>query len=833
MAARRPSFTLYSVPRSPAFFPRSSYLKAKSRALAVTCAFAILLGSAAISGAVQAQGSAEMSAPREYAIGPNALSDVLAEFAAMAGVQLVFEPGMLAGLKSPGLQGDYGIEEGFSRLLEGSGYLLVAEGHRSYSLRAISDGTRTLAPVSVTGTAPSRSGKPPVAYAGGQVATGGRLGMLGDTDFMNAPFSITSYTSQRLEGQQARSLADVVDDDPSVQVGSRGRGTNTSGGDALYIRGFLVRNQDVSLKGLYGVLPRNTIAMEAAERVEIIKGPNALLNGASPWGSVGGGINVVPKRATDAPLTRVKGIYRSDAQFGTHLDVGRRFGEENRFGVRFNGAYMDGDTAVQDQESTLGLVTLGVDYRGDRLRLSGDLGYQQDRTDGGSGFGSGLQITEGTSVPDAIDPGKRTAQSWERTENKDEYIALHGEYDLTPAVTLYGGAGGRNNTPYNLRTNHTLLDEETLASMPVYYPEYSDTRTVMSGLRGRFNTGAITHQLNVQTSMLWFEGGYLYEQGDIFLSDLENIGRIDRPDFSMSRHIPKSLERRLSSVAVSDTLGLLDEKVLLTLGARRQRVEVDNFSPDTGARTSSYDEARTTPAVGIAFLPWQNVTLYGNYIEGLGLGYTAPANAENAGEAFTPARTRQSEIGIKVDAGNLASTVSLFEIRQPSVVQRPGSAPGNVIYTEDGEQRNRGVEWQLFGQPTPALRLLGGVTYLQPILTSTQDGANDGNQAPGVSRWLATISTEWDVPSFSGLSVNTRVIHSSSQYGNATNTLKIPAWTRVDLGASYRLKTYPVTLRASIENIFDKDYWESYSGSGGRLRLAEPRSVTLSTTIDF
>ncbi len=821
-----------SRPCSP-FFSRFPYLGAQKRTLVVTCAFAVLLGCSALSGAVQAQASQEGAASREYAISANTLSDALAEFSAKAGVQLVFEPGILAGLKSPGLHGRYGVEEGFSRLLNGSGYMAIAEGDRAYSLRAISDGTRTLEPVSVTGTAPSRSGKSPVAYAGGQVATGGRLGMLGDTDFMDAPFSITSYTSQRIESQQAQSLADVVDDDPSVQVGSRGRGTNTSGGDALYIRGFLVRNQDVSLNGLYGVLPRNTISMQAVERVEVIKGPNALLNGASPWGSVGGGINVVPKRAADEPLTRLKGIYRTDAQLGTHLDVGRRFGEENRFGVRFNGAYMDGDTAVQDQESRLGLATLGVDYRGERLRLSADLGYQKDRTDGGSGFGSGLQVTEGTPVPDAIDPGKRTAQSWERTENKDEYIALHGEYDLTPAFTLYGGAGGRNNTPYNLRTNHTLLDEDTLASMAVYYPEYSDTRTVMSGLRGRFNTGDVTHQLNVQTSMLWFEGGFLYEQGDVFLSELNDIGRIDRPDFSMSRHIPKSVERKLSSVGVSDTLGLLDEKVLLTLGARRQRVEVDNFDPRTRARMSHYDEERTTPAVGIAVRPWQNVTFYGNYIEGLGLGYTAPANAENAGEAFTPARTRQGEMGIKVDGGNLASTVSVFEIRQPSVVQKPGSTPGQVVYTEDGEQRNRGVEWQLFGEPTPALRLLAGVTYLQPILTSTQDGENDGNQAPGVSRWLATVSAEWDVPSLSGLSVNTRVIHSSSQYGDASNTLKIPAWTRVDLGASYRLKTYPVTLRASIENALDKEYWESYSGSGGRLRLAEPRYVTLSTTIDF
>jgi len=151
------------------------------------------------------------------------------------------------------------------------------------------------------------------------------------------------------------------------------------------------------------------------------------------------------------------------------LDVGRRFGDNKNFGVRFNGVYMEGDTAVQRQTSMLGMASVGMDYRGERLRLSGDIGYQKDRTDGASGFGSGLKVSDASSVPDAIDPSESTAQDWERTENKDVYVALHAEYDLMSNITLYGGAGGRNNTPFNLRTNHTLIDSEnTLASFPVY-----------------------------------------------------------------------------------------------------------------------------------------------------------------------------------------------------------------------------------------------------------------------------------------------------------------------------------------------------------------------------
>lgn len=80
----------------------------------------------------------------------------------------------------------------------------------------------------------STIGKLPEAYAGGQVAKGGRLGILGNRDFMDAPFSATSYTAQKIEDQGAQTVASVMEADPSV------RNTHSSNGmlDSFYIRGF-------------------------------------------------------------------------------------------------------------------------------------------------------------------------------------------------------------------------------------------------------------------------------------------------------------------------------------------------------------------------------------------------------------------------------------------------------------------------------------------------------------------------------------------------------------------------------------------------------------------
>src|SRR5690606_16640289 len=151
-------------------------------------------------------------------------------------------------------------------------------------------------------TAPATTDLPP-AYAGGQVARGGRLGMLGNVDVMDTPFNITNYTSQLIEDQQAETVLDVLKNDPSVrQTAPAGNPAEAS----FRVRGFGLSTGSVTFDGLHGMAPTNgDLSTEFAERVEVLKGPSALLYGMSPSGAVGGAINLVPKRAGDAPLTRL------------------------------------------------------------------------------------------------------------------------------------------------------------------------------------------------------------------------------------------------------------------------------------------------------------------------------------------------------------------------------------------------------------------------------------------------------------------------------------------------------------------------------------------------
>lgn len=253
-------------------------LHPRSLSLAIHAAAMTLALAGAAPDLLAAEAPAASSA-RSYDIAPGPLGRTLSAFASDNGVSLAFDPALTEGRRSVALRGRYAPLEALHRLLLGSGLELQQRSDGSYTLvPAATDGALELQSSLITAQAAGAETLP-AEYAGGQVARGARLGMLGNADVMDAPFSITSYTARTIEQQQARSVADLLQaNDPSVRVVG-GRGDLV---DSYTIRGFSVQNADVAFNGLYGLLPFWRVPIEFAERVEVLKGPNALLGGISP-----------------------------------------------------------------------------------------------------------------------------------------------------------------------------------------------------------------------------------------------------------------------------------------------------------------------------------------------------------------------------------------------------------------------------------------------------------------------------------------------------------------------------------------------------------------------
>lgn len=237
-----------------------------------------------------------------------------------------------------------------------------------------------------------------------------------------------------------------------------------------------------------------------------------------------------------------------------------------------------------------------------------------------------------------------------------------------------------------------------------------------------------------------------------------------------------------------------------------------------------------SPTAAVVVKPWENISLYANYAEGLSPGITVPVGYANAGALLPTYKTRQMEAGIKADWGDFTTTVSLFDIVQPN--QRIDTATNTLSY--DGEQRNRGIEFNIFGQVRDDLRLLGGLMLLDPRLTKTQGGVDDGKVAVGSPRLQANIGAEWDTPFIQGLSLGARVTFTSAQYyETAEPRREVPSWTRLDLGGRYTIErdnAEPITVRFSVDNALDSEYWASTTYG---LIAGEARTFKLSTSFRF
>ena len=673
-------------------------------------------------------------------------------------------------------------------------------------------------------------------FAGGQVARGGRAGFLGNLDLMDAPFSGTAYTEALIRNQQAASVGDVLQNDPVVRV-AKGFGNFQ---ELYVIRGFPVFSDDMTYNGIYGILPRQYVAAEFVERVEVFRGANSFLNGAAPGGSgVGGAFNLVPKRAPDDDLARGTLGYEDGGELYGALDLARRFGTDDVAGLRLNLVRRDGESSVDDQERTLSAFSLGGDYRGDRLRVALDLGYQDQTIDAPR-----PQVTPIEAPPRAPDAGSNFGQPWTYASEEQLFGVLRGEYDVSDRWTAWLALGARRGEEANVLANPSASSAGETSSYRFDNAREDEVFSADTGVRVEFETGTVGHRLSASASVIDLTSRNAYAFSDFFAGftgSLYSPAPVTPPvaDFFVGGDLNDPLRTeavRNTSMALADMLSLFDGTVLATLGLRWQEIETRSFAYGDGALLARYAESAVTPAAGLVYKPSQRLSLYGNYAESLQPGAIAPATSGglpilNAGEILEPFRGQQFELGAKYDAGTFGLAIAAFQIDKPSAIVE------DQVFKDAGEQRNRGVELSAYGELVPGVRLIGGATLLDAELKQTQDGMGEGKTAVGVPEVQANVNVEWDVGVLPGLTLDARAVYTDSQYIDASNTFSVPSWTRFDVGLRYAHNVFdrPLTLRARLENVADSDDWVSVGGYPGAnyLVLGTPRTLVLSASMDF
>lgn len=346
--------------------------------------------------------------------------------------------------------------------------------------------------------------------------------------------------------------------------------------------------------------------------------------------------------------------------------------------MRVNGVYRGGDTAVKPNSQRGGDAVIGLDARGDRVRFSLDTGYQRRDVEG---MDSNSNLKAGASLPKAPDAGRTFLQPWTYFDTDATFVMGRVDVSLNEAIGLSAAAGTSRNSSEIVLSRAADLTA-TGDFVESFWAQAIGNRNATAdvALRLHVTTGAVRHQIVVNANALETDydvltrfdggltGGVVSTPSNIYTPTL-----LPRPELPRLPDPPRVSEATLTSVAVGDTLSFRSDRVLLLAGARLQNVNTKALDGTSGAVTSRYDDQAISPAIGIVVKPTGRVSLYGNYIEGLSQGPTAPASAANAGQVFKPYKSAQYEGGVKLEIGTFATTLSAFQISRPSGLIDPVS----------------------------------------------------------------------------------------------------------------------------------------------------------------
>jgi iron complex outermembrane receptor protein len=233
------------------------------------------------------------------------------------------------------------------------------------------------------------------------------------------------------------------------------------------------------------------------------------------------------------------------------------------------------------------------------------------------------------------------------------------------------------------------------------------------------------------------------------------------------------------------------------------------------------------------------MTAYFTYASALQAGDLAPAGTINAGESLPPYRSKEYEVGYKVDLARINVTAALFHIERPFANVNP---TGNV-FEITGRQVNRGVEFSAVGELVEGLTLSGGVQLLDARLEHTPSELTNDKIYVGAPKVKGNVLLEYAIPQLTGLVATFDYQFSGPRPADDANNFFVAGYNLFDIGARYNASFWdvPVIFRLAVDNVTDRHYWSTIAPSnltgantGSLLAyLGSPRTVLASLSMKF
>lgn len=558
------------------------------------------------------------------------------------------------------------------------------------------------------------------------------------------------------------------------------------------------------------------------ERIEVIKGPNAIDYGQS---TPGGFINYVTRQPQAERARSIRLGLGSDGERFVEIDLTGAVDAEQRLLYRFTGGLERGgdfSDHVDPRRHGAALALAWQPVPDTQLKVSAESNRIK------------LATNPGLPVPDPAELQSADAIRWRnfygeplaRFEGKGDFYALEWQQTLVGSWQLRAALA--RNEFERVNPSLWLVDYDRArrtVRREVYWSssQAQNDTTAQLELRGEWQTGPLRHQLLAGFDATRTEGLWRSYQ----VVDLGSVS-VDAPVPTWQALPPwdgntSPDKSRSRGFFLQDAIEL-GRGWGLQLGLRRDRVE-DKLSGETSSRSS--------PNAALSYKPAEGHLLYLSYASSFEPNWGV--RLLGGGEP-DPSVGKQFELGAKQRwlGGRLYSGLSLYELRKTNM---PIGIPGNSDFSRlSGEVRVRGIEVEAGGSPLPGLDLTAQFGHLDPQVVEDADPSLVGKQLPSTARTTWSLWAKYRLPAaLSPWSIGAGAFHTGRTNVDDANTVQLPKYTVFDASLGWDPSpAWQVAL--TVRNLTDRRYYVDADASGGVYHAAwpgRPRSLLLSTRLRF
>nr|WP_199161975.1 TonB-dependent receptor [Elizabethkingia sp. ASV34] len=658
---------------------------------------------------------------------------------------------------------------------------------------------------------------------------------------METPQPIAIVTHEIIEQQQAKQLSDVLQNVNGIYVtSSRGNSQDSFGG-----RGFSLGNDNIYKNGARinsGVFPE----VSGLERVEVLKGANAMLYGNT---AAGGVINMVTKK----PRFQTGGSFSlNGGSWNTYKPTFDVYGPISKSAAfRLNAAYENADSfrdRVSSEKIYFNPSLLFNIGKKSQLIVEGD--YLINNFTPDFGIGAITNKDGSYSMNNLLPRNAFLGANWQYQDIRQTSTNITFNHQISNNWSLNVITSYQNYTKDYFSTERVQWEYDKnnrlnwKRPLNKTYNEQNYT-SFQANVNGEFNTGKINHKVligadsdySAADSYTYFNPsnnktygtGYIYGtdggNGTLYLDDAStwNSGSIP----ASATQDRNRIRTRRVGVYVQDFISLTKEfKVLAGLRwSYIQNMPTINTNFRTNTKklvdNSSTSDQALSPKVGLVYMPNDNLSLFATYTN----SFSANTGYDINRSTLKPTTIDQYEVGVKKNLWNNAIAVNLsaYQILYKNYYQtaeltaggQPNSDPNMKEFA--GKMRSRGVELDITGNPSKNLSLIGGISYNNSVYLDTPDtfGYVENQRIVRTPATTANLSAFYTLPKYiKGLKVGASLYYIGDRLAGWNDT-KATNNTRNGVSRIFTLKDYTTfalslgydwkkfSIQAKVNNLFD------------------------------